>query len=389
MTMRIGPGRGMIYLLLPLLFAAIAPVMLHAAPVSLKARLDSAYIIMGHKTNLHLEVVKDRKSKGHFPMFEDQDGLPYVTLNGDTIELSKKFTSDTVDLGSGRAQINYHVPLQAFDSGFYYLPPFKYIVGSDTAVSNRVALKVVPVNATAKDEIAGMTDVAEPEGKSIFDKVPDFLVNYWWVILLVILILAAGYIFYRKYMKNGGSLKRKQNVLPPYEEAVNALKALKTKQLWQNGDEDGYFTELTDILRRYISRRFGVAAPEMTSTQFLEEASRNEKLIPYKDSLRELLSIADFVKFAKMRSLPDENEKAFAISMKFVETTKPTPEEEQALKTDIPSEYSRPTQTGRKIKKQAQSSGRKRGSRGASVGNRTSVQSRRGKTSIKRKEADK
>ncbi len=240
-----------------------------------------------------------------------------------------------------------------------------------------------------RSEIAGMTDVAEPEGKSIFDKVPDFLVNYWWVILLVILILAAGYIFYRKYMKNGGSLKRKQNVLPPYEEAVNALKALKTKQLWQNGDEDGYFTELTDILRRYISRRFGVAAPEMTSTQFLEEASRNEKLIPYKDSLRELLSIADFVKFAKMRSLPDENEKAFAISMKFVETTKPTPEEEQALKTDIPSEYSRPTQTGRKIKKQAQSSGRKRGSRGASVGNRTSVQSRRGKTGIKRKEADK
>ena len=71
MTMRIGPGRGMIYLLLPLLFAAIAPVMLHAAPVLLKARLDSAYIIMGHKTNLHLEVVKDRKSKGHFLMFED------------------------------------------------------------------------------------------------------------------------------------------------------------------------------------------------------------------------------------------------------------------------------------------------------------------------------
>ncbi|MBP3299748.1 MAG: hypothetical protein J6L73_08755 [Muribaculaceae bacterium] len=358
---------------IPVMLAAlgVSSVNVAAAPATVKARLDSAYIVMGQKTDLHLEVVKDRKIPGHFPMFSDESELPYVTLNGDTIELSKDFRSDTVDLGSGRTQINYHIPLQAFDSGFYSLPPLKYVAGSDTVESNRVAIKVIPVNATAKTEIAGMTDVAEPEGKSFWDKIPDVIYDYWWLILLILALVGGLVYFYFKYGKKGGFKLRTQTALPPYEEAVNALKRLKSKQLWQQGADDQYFTELTDILRRYISRRFGVAAPEMTSTQFLEEASSNEKLAPYRQDLKELLEIADFVKFANAKSLPDENERAYSVASRFVETTRPTREEEDALKQAEAQPQEKATVTGKKIKRQTAASQKQR----KQSGKRTAAQS--------------
>ena len=84
-------------------------------------------------------------------------------------------------------QINYAVPLQAFDSGTYRLPEFVYVSESDSARSNALTLNVVPMNVTADDPIAGFAPVAEPEGKSVFDAVPDWIVNYWWIILAVIL----------------------------------------------------------------------------------------------------------------------------------------------------------------------------------------------------------
>lgn len=356
------PGKSVILLLICLSISLCS----FAAPLTITAKLDSAYIIMGQKTNLNIQVVKDRKTPGHFPMFsEDESRLPYVSLNNDTIELSRDFTSDTIDLGAGRTQINYRIPLQSFDSGFYHLLPIKYVAGSDTAESNRVALKVVPVNATADEEIAGLTGVAEPKGKSFFDSLPDWLYYYWWIIVAALVVIAVVVIYLLKYKKTGQVFPRKKAQLPPYQEAVKALKELKSQQLWQKGEDDEYFTRLTDILRRYILRRFGVAAPEMTSTQFLEEASRNEKLAPYKASLEELLRIADFVKFANAKSLPDENEKAFAEASRFVETTKPTQEEEQQLKAAEANPVEKATLTGKKIKHQtaARSRDKKQGAK--------------------------
>lgn len=115
-----------------------------AAPVSVRARLDSVQILMGKLTVLHLEAVQRKGEKGGFPMFSQtpQDG--YVGVCGDSVELRTSIKRDTVDLGSGMIQINHSVPVQAFDSGTYRLPQFVYVSGRDTARSNSVALKVIP-----------------------------------------------------------------------------------------------------------------------------------------------------------------------------------------------------------------------------------------------------
>ena len=322
----------LIYILVTL--SAMAAFSAHGEPVSIKARLDSAHLIMGKQGMLRVEVVKNRGTSGYFPMFADGDNRPYVGLNGDTIELSRRFTSDTVELGSGRTQINYQIPLQAFDSGFYYLPPIQYVAGVDTVESNRVALKVLPVAAKADDEIEGYTSVADaPEG-SWSDRIPNFLYYYWWLILLIILVVAAVVWGVIRYHRHGRILPGTKPQLPPYEAARQALDRLKSRQLWQQGQVEQYFVELTDILRTYISRRFDVSAPEMTTQQFLTEAAENPVLAPYAPELHRLLTLADLVKFARTQSLPDENTEAFRIVSDFVDTTRPAEKAEKESAAD-------------------------------------------------------
>lgn len=315
--------------LLPVVLMAVFAVNAAAAPgVTVKASLDSTTLLMGQTTRLHLQVEKANDRTGHFPLLTNADSRPYATLLGDTIEVSKAYTTDTVALSGGMSRINYHIPIQVFDSGYYHIPGFQYVSGADTVVSNPLELSVVPVVAKATDKISGLTDVEDPAPGSWLDNVPDWVLEYWWVILAGIALIALLIVLIVKYLKHKKAAPRPKLVIPPYQEAVKALNDLKDKQLWQRGESEQYFVELTDILRRYLSRRFGVAAPEMTTTQFLDEASRHTKLIGYSGELRRLLELADFIKFAKGQSLPAENEEAFAIVRKFVEDTRPTAEEE-------------------------------------------------------------
>ena len=43
--------------------------------------------------------------------------------------------------------------------------------------------------------------------------------------------------------------------------------------------------------------------------------------------MRQILEVADFVKFAKLRPMPEDNNKAFASAMEFVDNTRPVEEE--------------------------------------------------------------
>ena len=126
-------------------------------PVRVKASLDSATLLMGQTTRLNLSVVKPEGRSGYFPLLTDSDPRPYATLLGDTIELSKSFTTDTTRLADGSTSINYHIPIQVFDSGYYHVPGIEFVTGADTVRSNPFDLKVVPVSAKASDKIPACT----------------------------------------------------------------------------------------------------------------------------------------------------------------------------------------------------------------------------------------
>lgn len=298
------------------------------AKVSVTAKLDSVNLMMGSMTTLGLEVVQDKGKPGGFPIFKNANPqLGYVGVCGDSIELRTSIKADTVELGSGRIQINYRVPLQAFDSGTFRLPQFVYVSESDSARSNALTLNVVPIKVTADDPIAGFAPVADPEGKKFFDFVPDWMIDFWWVILIVLLAIAVFIWAMRRYKKEGTVLKKKPEP-SPYEVAMKNLKELKSRKLWEQGQEKEYFTRLTDILRIYLDRRFGINAMEMTTREIMDRLYDSD-VKDKRDYVRQILSVADFVKFAKVRPLPADNIAAYDNAVKFVEETKPEPEPEK------------------------------------------------------------
>lgn len=318
-----------------------------AAKVSVTAKLDSVNLLMGKLTTLRLEVVQDKGKPGGFPMFSHADpAAGYVGVCGDSVELRTSFKVDTVELGSNRIQLNYEIPLQAFDSGTYRLPEFVYVSQSDSARSNALSLNVVPVKATADDPIAGFAPVAEPENKSIFDAVPNWLADYWWVILILLLIAGATWWGVRRYKKEGTVLRKKPEP-SPYETAMRRLKELKGKNLWEQGMEKEYFTDLTEILRVYLDRRFGINAMEMTSREIMDHLSKSD-IRDKRDYMRQILSVADFVKFAKVRPLPADNIAAYENAVKFVEETKPEPAPEAASGGVTPQDSSKTKKGGGK-----------------------------------------
>ena len=287
-----------------------------AGNVIVKAKLDSATLVMGRQTVLHIEISQDKNVVGYFAN-ENADTLT------SKVEIAVKTDGDTTDIGNGRVQIKRDFILQSFDSGMYVLPPLQYVVGKDTFLTPHQSLKVIAVNVDTLKTVHDYKPVENVPFK-LFDWVPDVISDYWWVYVIVLLVIAIGLFVYLKWLRKGElPLMPKKKRLPPYEEAMLHLEQLKQKQLWQAGQDKAYFTELTDILRVYIDRRFGINAVEMTSSQIIEVLRTNEETRAVNSLLNSILEVADFVKFANMRTLPDDNETAYQRALNFVNETKP------------------------------------------------------------------
>ncbi|MBR5169404.1 MAG: cell wall anchor protein [Muribaculaceae bacterium] len=299
-----------------LLLATAATAM--GGNVTFKAKLDSVTLLMGKTTALHLEITQDKNARGFFP------GEHLDTLNA-MVEIAERPKADTIDLDNNRIQINRDLIIQSFDSGMWIIKPIPYVVNGDTAYSNQLTLKVMPVDVSKMEDINDIKPVEEVPF-SLLDWLPD----YWWLWLLGLLLIAAGFWAYFKYFKKGvNPLKPSKKRLPPYEEAMLNLQNLKAAQLWQQGQEKEYFTGLTDILRVYIDRRFGINAVEMTSSQIIDTLKRNEETKAVNEQLEMILEIADIVKFANARPLADDNEVAFQRALNFVEATRPVEQPEK------------------------------------------------------------
>ena len=64
---------------------------------------------------------------------------------------------------------------------------------------------------------------------------------------------------------------------------------------------------------------------EMTSRQILGSLKNNKETKDKREYIRQIVNMADFVKFAKVRPLPEDNIASYDNAVKFVEETKPLP----------------------------------------------------------------
>ena len=98
--------------------------------------------------------------------------------------------------------------------------------------------------------------------------------------------------------------------MSPIERAYYELDRLLKKGLPGRGLYKDFYVELTMVVRRYVERKYGVKAPNMTTQEFLGELARradDATVAQIGDSvaLKEFLESADLVKFAGVEATPE------------------------------------------------------------------------------------
>lgn len=217
--------------------------------------------------------------------------------------------------------ITYAYTYSKYDSSDVTVPPVPvyYEAKGDSTESsvntNQVYFTVRPVKVDTKEDIK---DVKEPL------RIPlDWKWIAFWIIIAS-LILATGYYFFRRYQKRKAAYIPEKVVIkvPSHITALNALKVLREKQLWQKGMVKEYHSEITEIIRKYFEERFELPALEMTSGESIEELRlrRGTKMII--EDTRDFLGNADLVKFAKYQPLASVNEEMMRQAESIVNKTK-------------------------------------------------------------------
>lgn len=298
----------------------------HAAEsVQVIATQDSVDVMQGGLRQIDVEVVQPADMQLRWltdPVSSEQsvvELLPGIEVNWSSVV-------DTARLGNDRLQLKRTLLVQPWDSGEYVIPGIALVAGSDTFVSKRLSLKVYPANIDTMTTIHTWMPAVDQK-RHFWDWVPDFIADYWWAYLIGILAIAgaiAGYLLYKK----GGiksALRPAPKPVPPYERAIAQLQVLRNRQLCEKGREKEYYTELTEILRQYLDGRFGINAMEMTTPQIKRAVYATVSEKSASTMMNDILEMADYVKFARMRPLPEDNVRAFNQAMAFVENTKPEP----------------------------------------------------------------
>ena len=302
------------------------------ANVNISATLDSAVLLMGKQTTIHLEIVQDISQNGYLlnePL--KSDSISYIT---EGIEFNGIIRNDTANIDNLRKQINRDYLIQSFDSGLYTIPPFKYVIGVDTFKTTPLTLKVVPFNVDSIYETITDYSPIEDINRKWYDFIPDSITDNW-IIILVCLIIILGTIAIIYLLKNKKSIfVQPKIIIPPYDLALQRLNNLKSQKLCENGQEREYYTIITEILREYLAGRFEIYAMEMTSTQILDSLNKNDETRISKKHMHLILEMADFVKFAKVRPLPDDNIKTYHAALQFIEETKPKAETDESSESN-------------------------------------------------------
>lgn len=310
-------------------FTIFAILSAHSQNVKIDAKLDSVNVLMGKITTLTINVDMPKGKAGHFPIFANPPQNGFIGVCGDSVELRLPSKIDTIENGNV-VSLKYHIPVQAFDSGTYVIPALPFVVDKDTFLSNPVNLAIFPVKVSANEPIDDYAGLAEPQKYSAIDPVidhmpasiADIILDYWWAVIIIVLAIGASIYALLKYKRQGFIIPAKPTPTP-YEAAISAMRELKNQKLWEQGLEKEYFTRLTDILRVYLFRRFGINAMEMTSRQIMQSLSANEDIKDKRHYFRQILDMADFVKFAKVRPLPDDNIASYDNALRFINETRP------------------------------------------------------------------
>ena len=290
-----------------------------AQSIEVAAMMDTNKIRIGEQSKIDLYIthkVNQKNLKIQWPFIGD-------TLRKEVEVVNVSAIDTTIPDKNKPDEVREHqsVTITSTDSGFWAIDPFLFIVNNDTAkpyATEALLLEVynVPVD-TAEASIRDIkTTLDEP-----FDW-HEYLPYFYWSLAALAIVTTVVVIMYKYGKKSTVLVKETKPNEPPHITALATLEEIRNKKLWQEGKYKEYHTLISDALRVYIEGRYGVAAMELTSEEIFKIMGGQVIDGMSKEKLRQILTLADYVKFAKVIPIEAENELSINNAFDFVNGTK-------------------------------------------------------------------
>ncbi|MCH1431683.1 MAG: hypothetical protein L7V31_03790 [Flavobacteriaceae bacterium] len=291
--------------------------------------VDSTAVKIGEQIDYILKVKADSTAQVVFP--EQPLFAPFELLEASPV--------DTLKTQSHYLYTKKYALIQ-FDSGDYFIPQQQVLINGFSKIADLVPLRV---NTVVVDTIQQKLYDIKPL-REVEKNYEILIAQILWSLVLVLALFGIFYTYL--FQKRRKELREKE--LPPFDRAIEELKALENERLSAQKEYKKYYSRLTDVVRRYLEEEAKIDALESTSEELLIklELRKNAGTLDLDSktlrSLRAVLQNADLVKFAK--SMPEyriASEDRKVVEHVVIETKEalPEPTEEELREKAAYQEY--------------------------------------------------
>ena len=275
--------------------------------VAARAWVDSSRYLVGDWITVHIDL-------------QHPAGMQFRLLLGDTLNGFHVIDRGTIQ-PAGENASTARVVVARYDSGRVLLPPlpFQYLGRDDTTArtvsTNALLLTIQTVSVDTAQEFR---DIKPPIAL-------PFTLAEILIFVGILLALAAAVFFYLRYRRRRPPAPAAPVYVPPprpaHVIALEELGDLKEKRLWQQALIKPYYSELTEIFRRYFENRFRFMALEETTEEILTSLRLQAGTEAVREETERVLRLADLVKFAKLQPGPSDHDEAMRVVHEVVQKT--------------------------------------------------------------------
>jgi hypothetical protein len=295
--------------------------MAHSQDVTARARVDSTDYLIGDWITVHLEITHPEDAEIRGLSADSLD--PFQVIH----RLPLERENDTTTVGE--------LVVAKYDSGMAILPPVSVLYsrsGDTTFQISATNPLILTVSRVPIDTAQAIKDVKPPLPISLSFAEIALIVG------AVLFIAGVGLLVYRHWKKR--QRKTGEVYIPPARPAhivaLEELAILKEKRLWQQGLIKQFYSEVTEILRRYLENRYGFMALEQTTDEIVNDFRKHVQASELLFETELILQRADLVKFAKFQPGIPEHEEMLTVVYDIVDKTRLVETKPPTIETQVP-----------------------------------------------------